>query len=358
MELSGRLTSFPIAEILQWSHNDQRTGSLVVRAAGREKRIYFRNGQIVNCLTDDPSEFYGQFLLLNGYLDQDELYHCLSLYKERGQRLGEVLRSEGLMDVADIRRTLRFHLEDVICDIFLWDHGVFFFRSEETPAEELLAEPIATLGLALEGSHWVDEVRRIRKDLPSDHLVLERRAEEPTDGDLEPRQRRILGEVDGVRRLEALYGAVHGSFYRFLVATHELLEKGLIGVSHLGRTLHPRRKDTGLDDLLWEQASKEQAAERHHLATLGDLERYVPIWIRPPGAEERQRMSSTARAFYDRFDGQARLQDIFSSDEIEWRHQLELLMLQIGKEAVALLPAPLAQLRVESSRRDEPIFGF
>lgn len=357
MELSGRLSSFPIAEILQWSHNDRRTGSLVVRAAGREKRVHFQDGQIVNCLTDDPSEFFGQFLLLNGYLEQSNLYRCLALCKERGRRLGEVLLQEGLMELADIQRTLRYHLEDVICDIFLWDHGVFFFRSEDTPSEELLAEPIATLGLALEGSHWVDEMARIRKDLVDDHIVLERRVAEPKV-DLKPRQRRILREVDGVRRLEALYGAVHGSFYRFLMATHELLELELIAVSHLGQTLHPRRKDTGLDDLLWEQATKEQAAERHHLATLGDLERYVPLWVRAPGAQERERMSATARAFYDRFDGRRRLREILSPDETEWRHQLELLMLQIGKEAVALLPAPLDTLREESRHRRGKIFDF
>jgi len=35
MEFSGRLSAFPIGDILQWAHNDQRTGSLVVRRSGR-----------------------------------------------------------------------------------------------------------------------------------------------------------------------------------------------------------------------------------------------------------------------------------------------------------------------------------
>ncbi|MEO1087658.1 MAG: DUF4388 domain-containing protein, partial [Acidobacteriota bacterium] len=88
MELSGRLTSFPIAELLHWAHNDRRTGSLVVRAAGREKRVYFRDGEILTCTTDDPSEYYGQFLRLSGYLDQESLFRLLAICKERGQRLG------------------------------------------------------------------------------------------------------------------------------------------------------------------------------------------------------------------------------------------------------------------------------
>lgn len=355
MELSGRLTSFPIAEILHWSHNDRRTGSLVVRAAGREKHIFFQDGQIINCTTDDPSEFYGQFLLLAGYLDQETLFRCLSLCKERGKRLGEVLLQEELMQLADIQRTLRFHVEDVICDIFLWDHGVFFFRSEPLPTEDLLAEPIATLGLALEGSHWVDEVGRIRQRLSDDHIVLKHTdvgaTEDGTSRDLKTRQQRILREVDGFRRLEALYGAIHGSFYRFLVATDELLEQGLIEVAHQGRTLHPRQKDAGLDDLLWEVAARDQASERHHLIALGDLEHYVPMWVRPPSDEEKQRMPEAVRAFYRCLDGHRSLSEILAEDEVEWHHQVELLMLQIGKKALALLPAPLEELQQAARQR-------
>lgn len=350
MELSGRLKSFPIAELLHWAHNNRHTGCLVVRAAGREKRIYFRDGQITTCTTNEPSEFYGQFLLLSGYLDQKELLRALKLYRERGQRLGAVLQQEGMLNLADIQRTLRFHMEDVICDMFLWDHGVFFFRSEQPHTEELLAEPISPTGLALEGSHWIDEERRIREVFIDDHVVLSPTGREP-EGDMKPRQRRILEEVDGVRRLEALYGAVHGSFYRFLAAAFELHEMGLVEVAHHGRSLNAWRRDSGLDDLLWEQATKEQEVDRHHVAVLGDLERYVPVWVRPPQDEEWERMPEAAQKFYQSFDGTQRLTEILSKEEEAWKHELELLMLQIGKEAVALLPAPVGELRAEAQAR-------
>ena len=343
MELSGRLSSFPIAELLHWAHNDRRTGSLVVRSAGREKRIYFHEGKIVTCLTDEPSEFYGQFLLLSAYLDQDQLFRCLSLCRERGQRLGRVLQDEGVMSLGDVQRTLRFHIEDVICDIFLWDHGVFFFRAETPPSEELLAEPISPMTLALEGSHWSDEVGRIRQVFTDDNAVLGRTAL-PEPADLTPRKRRILQEVDSIRRLEALWGAIHGSYYRFLAAACELHEAGLVELVGVVRQLHHPLPDVGLDDLLFEQAAREQTLSRHQFGNLGNFERFVPVWIRPPAAEEWERMPERVRSFYRRFDGRARLHDILSADEEAWSRELELLMLQIGKEALALLPAPLGEL--------------
>ena len=64
-------------------------------------------------------------------------------------------------------------------------------------------------------------------------------------------------------------------------------------------------------------------------------------------------MPDAVRTFYDAFDGQRRLTDILSDQESEWQRQTELLMLQIGKEAVALLPAPIAQLRAEAADRDD-----
>lgn len=352
MELSGRLTSFPIAELLHWAHNDRRNGCLMVRSSGREKRIFFEQGKIVTATTDEPSEFYGQFLLLAGYLDQKTLLDCLALCRERSQRLGVVLQDEDLLSTADIQRTLRYHLEDLICEIFLWNHGIFFFQTDRPTREDLLAEPISPTQIALEGSHWIDEEKRVRKVLVDDNVVLGRVDEASAEGiDLKPRQRRILEEVDGIRRLEALWGAVHGSYYRFLVAAHELVEMGLVEVVHLGRRTHAAPPELRLDDLLFEQAAKEQAYLRHHAANLAGFERFVPIWVREPDLDEWERMPERVRTFYRAFDGTRRLTEILSADEDAWSREIELLMLQIGKEAVALLPAPLAELEAEKAAR-------
>ena len=88
MELSGRLASFPVGDILQWVHHERRTGSLVVRRSRREKRIFLRKGDIVGCLSDDPAEYYGQHLLLNGYLDEGSLVKALRYCKLQETRLG------------------------------------------------------------------------------------------------------------------------------------------------------------------------------------------------------------------------------------------------------------------------------
>ncbi|HVT58899.1 MAG TPA: DUF4388 domain-containing protein [Thermoanaerobaculia bacterium] len=78
MEFSGRLNAFPPSDLLQRALNDHRTRALVVRRSECEKRIYFHAGQVIACLSNDPAEYYGQHLLVNGYLDQNQLFEALT----------------------------------------------------------------------------------------------------------------------------------------------------------------------------------------------------------------------------------------------------------------------------------------
>jgi hypothetical protein len=351
MEFSGRLVSFPIAELLQWAHTDRRTGALVVRRTSREKRIYFDQGRIAACLTDQPSEYYGQFLLLNGYIDEVTLVASIDQCRGGKIRLGKVLEEQGILSRKEVERTLRQHMEDLILDIFLWRHGVFFFSAEKPPAEEILAEPVDTLGMALEGARWSDELTRIRTVFEHDQVVL----------DLVPghvpqvlgaRQRRIVRETDGVRALGEVYQRVSGSYFRFLEAVYELHRKRVLRIVDVLQEAGASTVEMSLHDILLEQAATEsaQAVRRYFSSPIGVFQRFVPVWTQPPSAEEWKRMPEPVRAFYRKFDGKNRLAEIFSDNEKDWDQETELLMLQVGKESVALLPAPLQDLR---ERHDE-----
>src|SRR5579859_4799156 len=174
MEFSGRLTAFPPSDLLQWALNDRRSGALVVRRSEREKRIYFHAGEVIACLSNDPAEYYGQHLVLNGYLQSDQLFEALTYCTNKGIRLGTALLDLGMLSAEVIQQTLRAQIEDVICDLFLWERGVFYFRAEMPMEEEILPEPIHAIGLIMEGTRWLDEYRRIRKVLAHDNIVLGR----------------------------------------------------------------------------------------------------------------------------------------------------------------------------------------
>ncbi|MFP5287664.1 MAG: DUF4388 domain-containing protein, partial [Thermoanaerobaculia bacterium] len=222
MDFSGRLAAFPVSDLLQWAQTERCTGALVIRRSQREKRIYFHAGEVVGCLSDDPAEYYGQHLLLHGYLKEDQLFQAISLATSRGIRLGAAILELGLLDPGTVQRTLRAQIEEVLCDLFLWERGIFYFYAEMPQEEDILPEPINVMGLILEGTRWKDEIVRIRRVLVHDDMVLRRGELFPGGEGLAPVQQRTVKAVDGRKTLGDLYQTVRGSYFRFLEGAFRL----------------------------------------------------------------------------------------------------------------------------------------
>lgn len=358
MEFSGRLSAFPMGDLLQWAQNERCTGALVVRRSQREKRIYFHAGQVVACLSNDSAEFYGQHLLVQGHLTEEELFRALSHCTERRIRLGAALCELGILSPERVQHTLRQQIEDSVCDMFLWERGVFYYQSEMPPEEEILPEPIHNMGLAMEGARWADEYARIRRVFVHDGMVLRRGTRFPGE-DLGPLERRIAAAVDGRKDLEGLYASVRGSYFRFLEAALRLSVEMVLDIDSLGEPGAEEMaasRELSVFDLMLEQAAEEQVlvARRHMAVPLDLLERWYPVWVSEPSAEEQRRIPARARDFYARFDGRTALSDAFSGDPRARGRELDLLMLQLQKGSLALLPAPVERLEQEASRHEQP----
>ncbi len=357
MEFSGRLTAFSLGDLLQWAKNDRCTGALVIRRSEREKRIYLHAGEVVGCLSNDPAEYYGQHLVLHGHLSDDQLFQALSHCTTHGTRLGVALRELGMLPAEVIQQTLREQIEDVICDLFLSQRGIFYFQSEMPQDEEILPEPIHVMGLVMEGNRWLDEVGRIRRILVHDDVVLRRGESAPGEG-ATPVQRRLAGLVDGQRTLGELYKKVRGSYFRFLEAAYRLCVSGVLDIEEIREAADRGTHELSVYDLLLEQATEEQVlvARRHMAVPLDLLERCYPVWVEEPAEDEQTRMPSRARDFYACFDGRTRLGDAFSGDARLRGREMDLLLLQLQKGRLALLPAPVELLEEAAERRGQPAF--
>ena len=344
MEFSGRLATFSIAELLTWVANERRTGALVLRRTSREKRIYFAQGEIVACLTDSTTEYYGQHLLLEGHLDPDTLMNCLMHCQEEGKRLGVVLVEQGILDRKLVEQTLAEQIEDLIRDVFLWNRGIFFFQEDLPPAEEILAQPIDTLAVVLEGTRWVDELKRIRETFTHDNLFLRRvKQEEPEN--LRPRAMVIYRKLVSATTIARLYHLTGGSYFRFLVEAAVLERRGVVKVIDQGKETPKSTHELPLSNLLLEQAAEEQMAHaRRDSIPFDVLEQMVPIWATEPDDDTWPTLSESERAFLTRIDGRHRLGELLSEDRDARRQETELLIIRLRKGALALIPRPAPAL--------------
>jgi hypothetical protein len=356
MEFSGRLTAFPVGDLLQWAQNERVTGALIIRRSEREKRLYFHAGDVVGCLTNDPAEFYGQHLLLQGYLTDEQLFSALSHCAQHKSRLGVALHELGLLAPEVIQQTLRAQIEDVVCDLFLWPRGIFYFQAEMPQEEEILPEPINVLGLIMEGSRWTDEMSRLRRVLVHDDVVLRRGDRWPGDGALNPVERRLVELVDGQRTVGDLYKRIRGSYFRFLQGAFRLCVGAVLDIEEVREAAAGVTHEISVYDLLLEQAAEEQSlvARRHMAVPLSLLERCYLVWVAEPSEEEQTRMPARARDFYARFDGATSLGEAFSADPRLRGREMDLLLLQLQKGRLAILPAPVERLEEEAQRRGLP----
>lgn len=358
MELSGRLASFPIGDILQWVHHERRTGSLVLRRSRREKRIFLRAGDIVGCLSDDPAEYYGQHLLLNGHLDEGSLVKALRYCKLQETRLGVALRNLGLLSPEKVQATLRSQIEDSVCDLFLWRSGVFFFQAGEPQAEEILPEPIHTYGLILEGTRWIDETSRMRRLLAHESLVLKRGAAWPGTG-VTPLQERVSGLVDGHATLQDLYRYIGGIYFRFLEAVFALAVNEVLDIESVGDASLPASgsQEIHLYNLLLEQAAEDELyLTRQNLSVpISLIENFIPVWAHEPSAKDLDALPSGQREFVKKIDGKSTLHQLLSSEKTLMNLELDALLEQLRAARIALLPTSPADLDAGANRRGEPV---
>ncbi|MGH9465203.1 MAG: DUF4388 domain-containing protein [Thermoanaerobaculia bacterium] len=343
MELFGLLKTFPVADVLQWAANERATGVLVFRHSRSEKRIHLDDGQVVACFSSEPLEFFGRYLLANGQLQQGELLRAIAHCRKQKVRLGQGLVELDLLPREIVQAALRRQIEDSICDVFLWRQGLFYFAQEDLEREELLPQPIHTIGLVMEGTRWIDEHVLMRERLPNDDLTLRKGPAWPGEG-LAPLGRHAAEAWARGGTLVDHYQRIGGSYFRFLEVMAQLVETGVFEVEGLGSQATDSAGDVPLIELLLEQAESEWHAVGGPLALpltlLANHYPYLagrPSGILPlrPAAEELRRG----------IDGETPLRDLLAPNLDQRAEQLEWLVRQLRRRKLALLPLPWSEMR-------------
>ncbi len=174
MSIAGSLEHARAVDIVQFIYIGRRTGSLRIRAPGREARIAFHRGFVSNAwLTGAPR--LGELVVLGGLVSPTAMAEVLA--EQTGQDaprpLGQVLVGAGLVAEADLRQLLSEEFSRRVQEIVTWTRGEFEFVPDDFwPVEELGASPddtavplqIDTQTVLLEAVGQVEQARRLEED--------------------------------------------------------------------------------------------------------------------------------------------------------------------------------------------------
>lgn len=173
MSLIGDFATMPLPDLLQWLAISQKTGILLLQRGEVVKEIYFRSGKIIASASNDPREYFGQFLLSHGKIDENGLMRAFIKQGETGIKLGRILVMDGLLKEDEVQRFLRIKAEETIYDLFLWEQGNFKFYNDAPAQESHVPIEMDVTSILMEGTRRADEWARIRNVFPSSEVVLQ-----------------------------------------------------------------------------------------------------------------------------------------------------------------------------------------
>ncbi len=173
MALKGTISEFAVADIFQLVVSQKKTGVLSLRSKGQAVELHMQDGCIVACHDDarPREQKLGQLMVRGGFLTEEDCTHALALQDVKGRRFGEIIVSQGLLDLATIRALAEVQVFETVFDAFAWKDGEYEFRSQG-----LIAGPtgLRLLGeeVLLEGVRYLDEMPALNSLYPDPDALL------------------------------------------------------------------------------------------------------------------------------------------------------------------------------------------
>lgn len=232
MSLSGNLKTVSFPDILQLLSTGKKSGILEITTRTRQKEVAFREGNIIYASSINNSEdLLGNMLLRRGRISKSDLQRAIALHEKTGRQLGATLVDMKLFEKEEIAECLRLQVEEIVYNLFAWDHGDFIFHEGAEVKDLPFHVNLNTMNVVMEGTRRIDEWSEIQKALPPDDILLAVN-ESPQINREEIRlsldEFKMLTLIDGEKTLPELVKiSPIGEFVSYR-AIYRLLKQGLI----------------------------------------------------------------------------------------------------------------------------------
>jgi hypothetical protein len=231
--LKGSLDDFTLPDIFRLLSVTKKTGSLEVERSAGQGTVYFREGDVYFAESSLSRELLGQKLVKAGAITSSQLMKALDAQAgSDGQRLGEVLVADGLVDGEQLETAVRGQIEDAVFDLLRWELGEFSWNLGEEVSPEVVLS-VSVENLIMEASRRLDELVVIQRKIPSEQSVLTM-ASTPPEGAVEinitPDEWRVMVMVNGQRTVQEIADGVQLDVFQTMRTLYGLVSAGLIEV--------------------------------------------------------------------------------------------------------------------------------
>lgn len=234
MAIEGPLRELALTDVLQLLDLSRKTGVLTVERDGVDApaRICLESGTIVGVRATGHTRRLGELLLLAGKATQAQIDRALARQRNAPERLvGAFLVEEGV-PLAEVKRQLRFQIEELVYGLVRWTEGHFRFEEASPPDGDGVPVRVTTESLLMEAMRRVDEWAELSREAPDAELVPAL-VEVPPDGsvlELGPLEWEVLAAVDGERSLRGIAREVGQGEFEVAKAVFGLVSAGVVEI--------------------------------------------------------------------------------------------------------------------------------
>ena len=175
MALEGSLRDFDLFSLFNMIKTQGKSGTLVLSRAQEFVKIFFDQGEIVGCDSNQVpmEERVGAMLVRLGRLSGEELMAAIQLQRQTLKRLGTLLLESGEVSPQDLQDALFNQAMSIIYRTFRWVEGDYRFDSIlplDLDRENFPAIPVDTV--LMEAARIMDEWPEVQRRLPDNRTPL------------------------------------------------------------------------------------------------------------------------------------------------------------------------------------------
>jgi len=174
MALTGNLSDFGLADILQLIGQQQKTGTLHLRGKSEDVAIAFDEGNLVWARTTNrrPHRLLGAMMVRAEILTDKQLSRALSIQRRSLRRLGDILVEEQLASRDEVRQMYELQTSETIYRLFNWHEGTYEFAQEAVDWDRDTFTPMRSENVLMEGFRIVDEWPMVKKVITSPEMTF------------------------------------------------------------------------------------------------------------------------------------------------------------------------------------------
>ncbi|MCB1152339.1 DnaJ domain-containing protein [bacterium] len=176
----GALEETSVPEIVAALFFAGATGVLTVRSAGREKKVFVRDGLPISVEGSVREETLGQVLRRYGRIDDETHARTLSALAELDRRQGDVLVDMGALSPAELFQALKIQAQEKLVATFDWFEGEYAWEAGPFETSEMTVFEMWPPLVLLQGIlrfYGAASIREIFKEMKD--FSLRRRDEAP-----------------------------------------------------------------------------------------------------------------------------------------------------------------------------------